>query len=221
MSVIHPRAAALRIWTARTLVVLGAAILAWVAVDTVRAAAYQREYFRVLHRDMPKVTADVDAPTTVDVGDPIGWLEIPTIGLSAAVVHGDSDDLLKTAIGHLPDTPLPWDTGNSALAAHRDTLFRSLRHIRLNDIVRLKTAHGDLEYRVHQTFVVGPEDVWVLDPTSEETLTLITCYPFNYVGNAPRRFIVRAERLERSQTPRAAAVGGVGGPGNGNDSPRA
>ena len=121
------------------------------------------------------------------------------MGVSAAVVHGDTDALLKNAIGHLPDTPLPWHGGNSALAAHRDTFFRPLRNVRPGDMVRLETPAGYLEYRVRETFIVNPDEVWVLDSTHAAMLTLITCYPFNFIGNAPRRFIVRAERIDAQQ----------------------
>jgi sortase A len=111
------------------------------------------------------------------------------------VVEGDSDAVLDRAIGHLPDTPLPWKPGNSALAAHRDTIFRPLRSVRLGDVLRLKTPHGDFDYRVRETLIVKPEDVWVLDPTPVTTLTLISCWPFDYIGHAPERFIVRAEQI--------------------------
>src|SRR4029434_6688341 len=130
------------------------------------------------------------------VGEPIGTLEITRVGLAGVVVEGDSDAVLDRAIGHLPDTPLPWKDGNSALAAHRDTIFRPLKGVRLGDVLRHKTPHGDFDYRVNETLIVKPEDVWVLDPTSNSTLTLISCWPFNYIGHAPERFIVRAERVK-------------------------
>ena len=70
-----------------------------------------------------------------------------------------------------------------------------LKGVRLGDVLRLKTPHGDFDYRVSETLIVKPEDVWVLDPTPVTTLTLISCWPFNYIGHAPERFIVRAERI--------------------------
>jgi sortase A len=129
------------------------------------------------------------------VGEPIGTLEITRVGLTGVVVEGDSNEVLDRAIGHLPDTPLPWKDGNSALAAHRDTIFRPLKGVRLGDVLRLKTPHGDFDYRVTETLIVKPDEVWVLDPTPVTTLTLISCWPFNYIGHAPERFIVRAERI--------------------------
>ena len=126
---------------------------------------------------------------------PIGTLEIARVGLSGVVVEGDVDAVLDRAIGHLPDTPLPWHDGNSALAAHRDAIFRPLRGVRLGDVLRLNTPHGNFDYLVRETLIVKPEDVWVLDPTPVTTLTLISCWPFDYIGHAPERFIVRAERI--------------------------
>jgi sortase A len=139
-------------------------------------------------------------PKTLNVGEPIGTLEITRVGLTGVVVEGDVDAVLDRAIGHLPDTPLPWHAGNSALAAHRDTLFRPLRGVRLGDVLRLKTPYGDFDYLVRETLIVKPHDVWVLDPTSVSTLTLISCWPFDYIGHAPERFIVRAERIRTPPT---------------------
>jgi sortase A len=127
-------------------------------------------------------------------GTPIGLLEIPRLGLSSVVLEGDDVAALLLGVGHLSDTPLPWYDGNSVLAAHRDTFFRPLAGIRRNDIIRFSTADAQFEYVVSETRVVKPTDIEVLDPTPSATLTLITCYPFNYIGPAPNRFIVRAER---------------------------
>ena len=98
------------------------------------------------------------------------------------------------AVGHLPDTPPPWETGNSAVAAHRDGLFRPLKDIRVGDRLTMQTARGDFEYEVRDTKIVEPSDLSVLRPLDADALTLITCYPFNYIGSAPQRFIVHAVR---------------------------
>jgi sortase A len=126
----------------------------------------------------------------------LALLEIPRLNLSSAILPGDSADVLGVAIGHLPDTPRPWERGNSALAAHRDGLFRPLRNIRLGDEIRVRSEQGDQIYRVSETKVVMPDDLSVLQPTATPTLTLITCYPFNFIGSAPKRFIVHAERVD-------------------------
>ena len=146
-------------------------------------------------RRLPATDEGRTAPASLAIGEPIGTLEIARVGLSGVVVEGDEDSVLDRAIGHLPDTPLPWHTGNSALAAHRDALFRPLKGVRLGDILRLRTPHGDFEYLVREILIVKPDALWVLDPTPVSMLTLISCWPFNYIGSAPERFIVRAERI--------------------------
>lgn len=125
----------------------------------------------------------------------IGMLEIPRLKLSTTVLTGDDDKTLKVSAGHLPDTPRPWESGNSAIAAHRDSHFRPLRHVKVGDLVRMRTVHGDLDYKVSRIRIVTPKDISVLDPTGTDMLTLITCYPFNYIGNAPKRYIIHAERV--------------------------
>jgi LPXTG-site transpeptidase (sortase) family protein len=137
---------------------------------------------------------DRTAVRKAEPGTPIGMIEIPRLGLSSVVLEGDDAAALLLGVGHLADTPLPWHGGNSVLAAHRDTFFRPLAGIRRNDVIRFSTADAEFEYVVKETMIVDPTDVEVLDPTTTATLTLITCYPFDYVGPAPSRFIVRAER---------------------------
>jgi sortase A len=126
----------------------------------------------------------------------IGRLEIQRLGLSVMVTEGDDHRTLRRAVGHIPGTALPGQIGNIALTGHRDTFFRPLRNIRIDDIVTLSTLQGAFRYRVLATQVVSPDNVSVLDPGRNETLTLITCHPFYFVGAAPNRFIVRAERIQ-------------------------
>lgn len=133
-------------------------------------------------------TADVDA-------DFIGELDIPRLNVSAAVKVGEDADVLKGAIGYIPETPLPWQPGNSAFAAHRDRIFRPLAGIHVGDEIRLSTRHGDFRYLVSHTLIVNENDVWVLDDANDVDLTLITCYPFVFVGHAPQRFVVRAKKV--------------------------
>jgi len=123
----------------------------------------------------------------------IGRLIIPRIGIRAIVREGVGEDTLRIALGHIPGTALPGQPGNIGLAGHRDTLFRSLRKIHANDVILLETLNGQYSYRVQNTRVVGPRDVQVLDPDRSPELTLVTCYPFYYVGSAPERFIVKAQ----------------------------
>ena len=148
---------------------------------------------RALERPVP-IAPEADAPPPRDDGV-IGELDIPRLSLSAAVITGDDSRILAGAVGYLADTALPWEDGNTALAAHRDRLFRPLQRIREGDEIRLSTRHGTFEYRVVRTFVVTAADVWVLGAAPDVDLTLITCYPFVFVGHAPNRFIVRARKV--------------------------
>ncbi len=138
--------------------------------------------------------ASPEAPAIAQDGL-IGRIEIPRIGLSAVVFEGTGKSTLRHAVGHIAGTALPGQPGNAGLAGHRDTFFRPLRNILQNDIITLTTLRGEYRYRVVSTRVVVPTEVSVLDPSANEVLTLVTCHPFYFVGSAPNRFIVRAERV--------------------------
>ena len=122
----------------------------------------------------------------------LGRIEIPRIGLSAIVREGDDNATLAVAVGHVPGPARPGERGNMALAGHRDSFFRPLRQIRVGDLIRFDAPGRRYEYRVDSTEVIGPEETRVLAPPGDAVLTLVTCYPFGYVGRAPNRFIVRA-----------------------------
>jgi sortase A len=125
-------------------------------------------------------------------GSTIGRIEIPRLGVSAVIRAGSDARTLSLAVGFIPGTSLPGELGNVGLAGHRDTFFRKLRDINPDDEIRVTTRDGVFHYYVQRTSIVQPKDVWVLNATSYPALTLVTCYPFNYVGSAPQRFIVRA-----------------------------
>jgi len=125
-------------------------------------------------------------------GSTVGRIEIPRLNVSAVIRAGSDARTLRLAVGYIPGTAAPGDVGNFGLAGHRDTFFRKLRDISPDDEIRIVTKDGVFNYSVQRTTIVMPQDVWVLDPTSYPALTLVTCYPFNYVGSAPKRFIVRA-----------------------------
>jgi sortase A len=129
---------------------------------------------------------------TAPAASPLGVLRIPRLRLEVAVLPGTDDVTLDRAVGHIDDTAPPGAEGNSGIAGHRDGFFRGLKDIAEGDVIELETAKGRESYRVERTWIVDPEDVSVLDPTPNRALTLVTCYPFYYVGPAPRRFIVRA-----------------------------
>jgi LPXTG-site transpeptidase (sortase) family protein len=128
-------------------------------------------------------------------GSTIGEMDVPRLGLEAIFVEGDSPRILRHAVGHVSETALPGEWGNVVLAGHRDTFFRPLRDIRQGDAITLKTFDGDFQYQVESTAVVPPDDIQVLQPSNKRMLTLITCFPFYYVGPAPKRFVVRARQI--------------------------
>jgi sortase A len=174
----------------------GAAVsLAWCAFVLAGGWMFQHRQehrFELLLRTRPSANGAL-APTAA--AGLIGRLEIPRLALSAMVMEGTGSATLRRAVGHVEGTALPGQPGNVALSGHRDTFFRPLRNIRPNDVITLTTLLGEFRYRVVSTAIVAPSDVAVLAPAANQILTLVTCYPFYYVGPAPHRFIVRAERV--------------------------
>ena len=138
---------------------------------------------------------------------PLAVLRIPKIRLEVAVLPGTDDRTLDRGVGHIDGTAQPGTDGNLGIAGHRDGFFRGLKDIVPGDLIELDTLHGTEAYRIERTWVVTPEDVYVLDPTPTRAITLVTCYPFYFVGSAPERFIVRALRVgdSRISSPSAAA----------------
>jgi sortase A len=135
----------------------------------------------------------------------IGRLSVPRLHLSAMVREGVGRDTLQLAVGHIPATALPGQPGNVGVAGHRDTFFRQLKNLRTEDEIEFSTSDGDFKYVVDSLLVVEPDNVAVLAPSSENLLTLVTCYPFSYIGAAPKRFVVRARQV----SPRTPMVGHV------------
>ena len=130
------------------------------------------------------------------IGSMIGKIWIPRLGITAIVDEGINRKTLAVSVGHIPYTALPGQSGNVGIAGHRDTFFRSLRKVQRDDLITFTTLRGDYRYRVVSIKVVGPDDLAVLaSDGGSQILTLVTCYPFYYVGSAPDRFIVRAERV--------------------------
>ena len=127
----------------------------------------------------------------------IGRIEITRLLLSAVVVEGIDKTTLRRAVGHIPGTALPGQAGNVGLAGHRDTFFRALKDVKIKDEVQLATLAGNFNYEVESLRVVDPDNVGVLAPSGHNVLTLVTCYPFYFVGPAPKRWIVRARQVVR------------------------
>jgi sortase A len=143
----------------------------------------------------PRIPRSPTRPTLIDKDGLIGRLMIPRLHLSAIVREGADGSTLQVALGHIPGTSLPGQNGNVGIAGHRDTLFRDLRRIRKCDLILFDTFGGKYTYVVKSTEIVRPKDVSVLKADDHPELTLVTCYPFYYVGSAPKRFIVKARQL--------------------------
>ena len=210
VGIAQSRRTASSIWVAaETLsLVLGVGCLLYVGVHlivgmTARRAALDRfAELRALGRtDTPELTlwspgrvAAWQRSLTLPREEPLAVLHIPRIGLDVPVLKGTSDATLDRGAGHVEDTAMPGTPGNSGIAGHRDGFFRGLKDVSVGDAIELETLRETQTYRIERTWIVNPDDVSVLDPTSAQSITLVTCYPFYFVGSAPQRYIVRAVR---------------------------
>ena len=184
------------------LMVAGSAALVWCASVWASATLFEKYEGWRWNAQRPASTSgaasiELPAPATLPppkLHDVIAWIDVPRLRISTAVLEGDDDVALRLGAGHIPGTPLPGSSGNVGIAAHRDSFFRALAGIEPRDRIRLRTRRGDMSYTVESTHIVRPSDVGVLANSSRSELTLVTCYPFRYVGSAPLRFIVRARR---------------------------
>jgi sortase A len=175
------------------LIIGGTALLAWHSWTAHEQAVAQRRAKEWLSRT--RAIPRLAPPPPVRRGDVVGELEIPRLQLSVMVFEGDDAEILRQGAGHIPGTALPSGSGNIGIAAHRDTYFRPLRLIHPKDIITVKTPTGISRYAVTETQVVRPSDIGVLATAPARDLTLVTCYPFLYVGSAPERFIVHARKI--------------------------
>ena len=143
-----------------------------------------------------KQAGRLSEPHILAEGDVIGEIQVPRVGLDAIVVQGDSPANLRRAVGHISKSALPGELGNVVLAGNRDTFFRPLHDIRVGDMIEFNTSEHSFEYRVDSIDVVAPNDIRVLEPSTGRDLTFVTCFPFHFVGPAPRRFIVHAREVD-------------------------
>ena len=127
-------------------------------------------------------------------GDVLGRIEVPRLGVTVAILEGATSRTLRLGVGHIEGTALPGEPGNSGIAGHRDTYFRGLKDIRTGDQILIQSATGLSRYEVDRLQVVAPDNIGVLAPSSESAVTLVTCYPFRFIGAAPERFVVHAHK---------------------------
>jgi sortase A len=213
------------VWLERLLLFGGAAALVWCAVFVADGLLAQRSARRALKSvtwsEAPRLAPASGEDSGIQSramspppGSAIASLSIPRLQLSAVVLQGADPQTLRRGPGHIEDTAFPGEPGNVAIAGHRDSFFWPLRNVRIGDDVFLETSNGPFHYRVTSVRVVPPRDVSVLAPTRDATLTLITCYPFWILGQAPDRFVVRATRVGMpAADPRDAGTPSTGGAG--------
>jgi len=190
------------------LLVAGLSALGYCAIAVIEARRYQSDAHDQMIRKGSSELAQPPTTLSSETGSQpmpllvsngmalVGKLDVPRIHVSIMVAEGTSPRVLRVAAGHIPGTALPGQAGNVALAAHRDTFFRRLGDLKTGDVILLTVPGRRYVYSVKFTEIVGPKETWVLDPSTGESLTLVTCYPFYFVGPAPKRFVVRARRMD-------------------------
>lgn len=204
-------------WGSNFFFIVGIVALGYVSIILLEASLYQAQEVRSFEEarqarkavrpssglqnpraSLPPSQPNHTASQRVEmIGGSAAWgrIEIKSVGLSSMIMEGVDRATLRRGIGHIPGTALPGQPGNVAFAGHRDTFFRALRNVRKNDEITLETLDGNFRYRVDFTQVVAPDYSEALNDSSVAILTLVTCYPFSFVGPAPQRSIVRAHMI--------------------------
>jgi sortase A len=181
--------------------ITGILALSYVAFILISARIYQNNAMLILDKQIQAEEQHQARQTTPTFkeGDVLGRIEIPRINVSVAVLQGTTSRTLRLGVGHIKGTALPGEPGNIGIAGHRDTYFRALKDIRKDDEIQLQTATGISKYIVDWIKITSPSDNEVLAPTNESSLTIVTCYPFYYIGAAPKRYIVHAHGLQPTE----------------------
>jgi sortase A len=195
-----------RAFLVTALLTLGFATAAYLEAHRFQISASERfgdtpHSHPVLAPELTFEAPEAALPTPSRDGSPISRIEIPRLGVSVVVVEGVRARDLLLGVGHIPGTAFPGELGNIGIAGHRDTFFRKLGQIRDQDAIILTTLRGSFQYLVESIQIVDPTDIRALQPSDKPILTLVTCYPFSYVGPAPERFIVRAREGEIHEDP--------------------
>lgn len=206
------RSASLRTVTAVVCLVAGALLVSWPIVRAVRSRIWQQRHApqfedgrtagldtRPDEAPVPdRSPADLNPPKTLKTprrGAAIARLRIPRVGLDSVIAEGTDKKTLARGPGHMEGTALPGDPDNCIIAGHRDGEFARLASVRQGDVVEIVASGGRIHYRVTTISIIDKSDTTVLEPSSEPLLTLITCYPLRWQGPAPKRLIVRGERI--------------------------
>jgi LPXTG-site transpeptidase (sortase) family protein len=193
-------------WLARGLLVLGLVPLCGIATLAVRSCTLERATRQAGPAGPQHLPRALATRARAAATGKVGHLEIARLALRAPIVEGIDEEDLLVGVGHVPGTAYPGEPDNSALAGHRDTHLAALRNIRVGDRIRVETPDGVFFYAVDSSFVVSPERGDLLRPTGRAMLTLVTCYPFHWIGPAPKRFIVRAHEVRAGEAARGDAA---------------
>jgi LPXTG-site transpeptidase (sortase) family protein len=217
------RRGALR-WLERTFFLIGGVLATWCLIIILRAEYYARMPVPEPPPAASELPGEDDSDLRVqqpsrEHGSWVARLEAPSVALAATVLEGSDEGTLSRAAGHIENTAFPGERGNVGIAGHRDTIFRPLRRLHVGDSLMLTTPDRVFQYRVSDTRIVSPEDVYVLNSSGHPEMTLVTCYPFEFIGHAPRRFIVRADLV--TEEARASQAAQTGKPGRAGESGQA
>ncbi|MDL4840544.1 class D sortase [Aquibacillus rhizosphaerae] len=155
--------------------------IAEVAVDSEVSSARENDNDKTLY------------PTRPEKGEEMGVLRIPKIDAELPIFHGSDEDELAKGVGHFADSVLPGEADNAVLSGHRDTVFRELGEVGKNDLLIVTTSAGEFTYKVRKVRIVDADDRTVIVPKPRATLTVTTCYPFNFIGDAPERYVLVAD----------------------------
>lgn len=186
------------------LFLLGVTLLSLAFFDNLKHAYYISQLF--ITQDVVVEAADISgdsaaeettgATTFPKFGDQYGELTIESAGIVSPIFVGDSPELLLHGAGHYYGSTFPGEKGNTVLAGHRNSVFRTLGEAKIGDEVLLETTYGDYTYEIIETKITSSDDQSILDPTEEDIITLYTCYPFDYIGNSPDRYSIIAQLVE-------------------------
>ncbi len=184
-------------WVRRFLFIAGSVAILYVALTLLHAKLYQDAAGNALEKQIDaQEQHKVSLPQAVaKEGDVLGLIEISRLGVKVAILEGTTSQTLLLGVGHIEGTALPGKPGNIGIAGHRDTYFRALKDIRTNDVIQIQTATGLTRYQVDWMQIVAPSDTAILAPSTDSAITLVTCYPFHFIGSAPERFIVHANKI--------------------------
>jgi len=194
-------------WARHFFFLVGFLALSYVALVLLHARSYQQNANHALDREMQSSAQGANAVAfpALKEGDVVGRILIPRINVTVAILQGTTPQTLRLGVGHIDGTPLPGEEGNSGIAGHRDTFFRNLRDLRSGDDIQIQSISGVSNYKVDWLQIIDPKDTAILTPSSGSELTLVTCYPFHFIGSAPERFAAHAHKL-KDPTPGNAAL---------------